>query len=456
MPSAQKSAENSLIPLPAAGQPLQGSLVMPGDKSVSHRALMLAGITPGCSPIHGLAPNADVLATQACMAALGAHIETEAGNIRLRVTGARPLQPPSALLDAQNAGTCIRLLSGILAAQPFTTTIGGDDSLSRRPMGRIIEPLSRMGAGITAREGGLAPLTIEPAHQGLHGIDYTLPVASAQVKSAILLAGLFAPEPTTVREPVASRDHTERLFEALGLDITVATTPEGRAITLAGNQADRLQPMKYDIPGDFSSAAFFLVAAACLPGSEVTLSHVGLNVFRTGLLQALQSVGAEITVTNERLACGEPVGDLVVRGSRLRGDITLNEPDLPALIDEIPILAVAAYYLQGTLTVRGAAELRKKESDRIEAIRTEFEKLGIPVTVFEDGLSITGRPETPIDPPGTALAAWHDHRIAMALHVMNVIEAGRHGAGLWPMQGREWMSVSYPQFDQALASLYTQ
>jgi 3-phosphoshikimate 1-carboxyvinyltransferase len=442
---------NSHVQQPSHPQPLCGALVVPGDKSISHRAVMLSGLISQRNHVSGLLQSADVQSTMACFQALGAIIEPDPTlSDAYWITGPKALQPHSAVLDAGNSGTTIRLMSGILAAQPFTSTITGDASLQRRPMGRVISPLSQMGAHITGQQNNtLAPLTFTPNPQGLQGIAYTLPMASAQVKSAILLAGLFAQGATQITEPAPSRDHTERMLAALGVPITT----HGNTITLASDHPMGLAhcpAQRWQVPGDFSSAAFFMVAALLTPGSEVVIQNVGLNPGRIGLLTALQSVGADITIQNPQTVAGEPVGDLRVCASRLRGNVTLDEPDIPALIDEIPILAVAGIYLDGTLTVRGAEELRHKESDRITAIQQAFDALQMPFEATPDGFTLSGDPQRCLPTPATALDACHDHRIAMALAVLNHVADPTQ---TWSIQGREWVRISFPTFDDVFARL---
>ena len=428
---------------------IQGQITVPGDKSVSHRALMLSGITNATSRISGLANNQDVLATRHCLEALGVAIQRDSSD--LIVSGSPYWQAPKQTLNAANSGTTIRLLSGLLAAQHFKTTITGDASLCKRPMGRIIEPLSQMGANLESTEGH-APLSIHPTDQ-INGITYTLPHASAQVKSAILLAGLYAQNKTRVIEPVKSRDHTERMLRFAGVDLQ----QNGNEILLAGGQVEKLQATHWQVPGDVSSAAFWIVAALLIPGSKLRIQNILLNPARTGIISVLQSVGGTTGIENQREACGESVGDLLVQASQLKGDINLRAEDIPALVDELPILAVASVFLNGTLTVHGAEELRVKESDRISALASEFGKLGITVNTFADGFSIAGQADRTLTTPTTLLNAHHDHRIAMSLRILNTIaNTLTRSASRWDIMDEACIAVSYPDFEATLTQLLSE
>jgi len=390
---------------------LKGSLRVPGDKSVSHRALMFSALAEGTSHIRGFLEGEDTRATAAVLQQLGVRIDAPAGGERVvRGVGLHGLRGMSVSLDCGNAGTGMRLLAGLLAGQAFDSTLVGDESLSRRPMRRVTDPLTLMGARIDTQDG-LPPLHVHGG-QSLKGISYTLPVASAQVKSAVLLAGLYAQGETEVIEPHPTRDYTERMLAAFGWPITF--TP-GHA-RLSGGHV--LRATDVDVPADFSSAAFFLVAGSIVPGSELRLPAVGLNPRRTGLLQALRLMGADIRVENERESGGEPVGDLVVRHAPLHG-IELPEALVPDMIDEFPALFVAATAATGKTVVRGAAELRVKESDRLAAMATGLRALGASIDETPDGATIHGGPLG-----GGTIESHGDHRIAMSFAVAGLIAHG--------------------------------
>ncbi len=393
------------------GGALHGSVRVPGDKSVSHRALMLGALADGTSHIHGFLEGEDTRATAAVLQRLGVRIEAPAEGERVvHGVGLHGLRGTAQPLDCGNAGTGMRLLAGLLAGQAFDSTLVGDESLSRRPMRRVTEPLARMGARIDTQDG-LPPLRVHGG-QPLRGISYTLPVASAQVKSALLLAGLYARGETEVIEPHPTRDYTERMLAAFGWPITFEP---GRA-RLSGGHA--LHATEVDVPADFSSAAFFLVAASIVPGSTLRLPSVGLNPRRTGLLKALRLMGADIRVENERSSGGEPVGDLVVRHAPLHG-IELPEALVPDMIDEFPALFVAASVAQGRTVVRGAAELRVKESDRIATMAAGLRALGVAIGETPDGAAIEGGVIG-----GGATDSHGDHRIAMSFAVAGLVATG--------------------------------
>ena len=390
------------------GRALQGSVRVPGDKSVSHRALMLGALADGVSHIRGFLEGEDTRATAAVLQQLGVRIETPAdGERRVHGVGLHGLRSTTQRLDCGNAGTGMRLLAGLLAGQAFDSTLIGDESLSKRPMRRVTDPLALMGARIDSQEG-LPPLHVH-GKQPLHGIQYTLPVASAQVKSALLLAGLYAQGETEVIEPHPTRDYTERMLAAFGWPIDFRP---GRARLSGGHS---LRATDVDVPADFSSAAFFLVAASIVPGSELRLPSVGLNPRRIGLLHALRLMGADIGVENERESGGEPVGDLVVRHAPLHG-IELPEALVPDMIDEFPVLFVAAAAAEGRTVVRGAAELRVKESDRLAAMATGLRALGVAVDEAPDGATIEGG-----SLGGGTIDSHGDHRIAMSFAVAGLI-----------------------------------
>ncbi|NET34973.1 MAG: 3-phosphoshikimate 1-carboxyvinyltransferase [Cyanothece sp. SIO1E1] len=428
-----------LQPLPF-GFALQGQIRIPGDKSISHRALMLGAIAQGETSIQGLLVGEDPCSTADCFRALGAEIsELNSELVMVRGLGLGQLQEPTDVLNAGNSGTTLRLMLGILASQPghfFTVT--GDASLRSRPMSRVVQPLQQMGAKIWGRQhNSLAPLAIQG--QALHSTHYTSPIASAQVKSCILLAGLMTAGQTTVSEPTRSRDHSERMLKAFGADLTV--DPSTCSVTLNG--PCQLQGQSVIVPGDISSAAFWLVAAAIVPGSDLLIENVGVNPTRTGILEALAQMNADITLKNQRLVAGEPVADLRVRHSSLRA-CTLAGDLIPRLIDEIPILAVAAVYAQGTTMIHDAAELRVKESDRLTVMATQLNAMGAQVTELPDGLEIVGN--TPLT--GTEVDSHSDHRIAMSLAI-----AALKAKGSTTIHRAEAAAVSYPDFTSTLQTI---
>ena len=412
------------------GSALRGGIVVPGDKSISHRAVMLAALADGVSRIDGFLEGADTRATAAIFAQMGVRIESPSTSRRIvHGAGVDGLRAPSGVLDCGNAGTGMRLLSGLLSAQPFDSVLAGDESLSRRPMNRVIEPLSRMGARIDAEDGGLPPLRIRGG-QRLQGIDFQSPVASAQVKSAVLLAGLFARGETSVREPHPTRDYTERMLSAFGVDIEHSP---GFARVRGGQ---RLRATDIAVPADFSSAAFFIVAATLVPGSELRLRGVGVDPRRTGLLAALRAMGADIVEERSASHGGKPVADLVVRHAPLRG-IEVPVELVPDMIDEFPVLAVAAACARGTTVIGGAAELRVKESDRIAAMAAGLRSLGVQVEERTDGAVIEGGALR-----GGAIDSLGDHRIAMAFAV-----AGQCVDGEVAIKDVANVATSFPGFD---------
>ena len=424
--------------------PLRGQVQVPGDKSISHRALMFAGLAVGESRIEGLLEGEDVLATANAMRAMGASVErTGDGAWTVHGVGVGGLLQPNQALDMGNSGTSTRLLMGLVASHPITATFIGDASLSARPMARVIEPLSLMGADITASPGGRLPLMVRGLCPAVP-IAYTLPVASAQVKSAVLLAGLNTPGITRVIEPVATRDHTERMLRGFGAEISVEETAEGRVISLVGEAA--FTPQRIIVPGDPSSAAFWLVAASIVPGSDIVVEGVGLNPTRTGLIAALRLMGADIAEGNPRLVGGEPVADLRVRYAPL----TAIEvpPDLaPSMIDEYPALFVAAAFAKGRTVALGAHELRVKESDRIATMATALRALGVRIEEFDDGMAIVGTAGEPIA-GGASIASRLDHRIAMSMTV-----AGLHAHRPVTIDDVTPVATSYPMFFASLDAL---
>ncbi|MEN5286461.1 3-phosphoshikimate 1-carboxyvinyltransferase [Stenotrophomonas lactitubi] len=413
------------------GQPLQGSLTIPGDKSVSHRSVMFAALADGTSHIEGFLEGEDTRATARIFSQLGVRIEIPSASQRIvHGVGIDGLQAPSAPLDCGNAGTGMRLLAGLLAGQAFDCTLVGDESLSGRPMRRVTGPLSQMGAKIDTEADGTPPLHVHGG-QTLHGIDFASPVASAQIKSAVLLAGLYAHGETSVTEPHPTRDYTERMLSAFGVDI--AFSP-GKA-RLRGGQ--RLRATDIVVPADFSSAAFFLVAASIIPGSELRLKQVGLNPRRTGLLHALRLMGADITEENPAEQGGEPVADLVVRYAPLKG-ARIPEELVPDMIDEFPALFVAAAAAEGQTVVTGAAELRVKESDRLAAMATGLRALGMQVDETEDGATLHGG----VALGGGTIESHGDHRIAMAFAI-----AGQISHGEVRVNDIANVATSFPDFD---------
>ena len=416
---------------------LRGTLTVPGDKSISHRALMFASLAVGESRIDGLLEGEDVLATAAAMRAMGATIDRGTDAIwRVHGVGVGGLLQPATALAMGNSGTSTRLLMGLVASHPITVTFTGDASLSGRPMGRVIDPLSRMGADITASPGGRLPLMVRGLCPAVP-ITYTLPVASAQVKSAILLAALNTPGITRVVEPVATRDHSERMLAGFGATLSVEPSPEGRIITLTGEA--ELRPQSITVPGDPSSAAFWMVAASIVPGSDVTIANVGLNPTRTGLLAVLRLMGADIAEVDPRTVGGEPVADLRVRHAALNA-IKVPADLASSMIDEYPVLFVAAAFAHGRTIARGAHELRVKESDRIAAMKAALDACGVATEEFDDGLAIIGTGGEPI-PGGATIASKLDHRIAMSMVV-----AGLHAAQAVTIDDVAPIRTSYPDF----------
>ena len=413
--------------------PLCGEITVPGDKSISHRALILGALAEGETEISGFLAGEDCLSTVDCLRKLGVCIAVQESDVRVAGVGLYGLREPAAILDCGNSGTTARLLLGVLAGQPFYTVLTGDGSLRQRPMSRVAEPLRRMGAAIWGRsQGKLLPLSVQGG--GLSALDYLSPLASAQVKSAVLLAGLYAEGTTSVREPEKSRDHSERMLAAFGATLEVA----GNLVRLQGQP--RLQAQAVRVPGDISSAAFFLVAASIMPGSDLIVRNVGVNPTRTGVLDVLREMGAALELFNERLESGEPVADIRVQAADLRG-VEIGGGIIPRLIDELPILAVAAMFAGGETYVRDAAELRVKETDRIAAVAEEFGKLGAAITPLADGFVVTGG--RPLQAARTDSRG--DHRIAMALCI-----AAMAGKVRLTMDAAESVAISFPGFWQAL------
>ena len=407
---------------------LEGEVRLPGDKSISHRALILGAIASGESRFRGLSAGADVRSTAGCMRALGVEV-TES---RVRGAGMHGLRAPAGALDCGNSGTTMRLLAGLLAAQPFTTELRGDDSLTARPMDRVVTPLREMGAAASwppLAVGGRGPL---------HGIDYVMPVASAQVKSAVLLAGLFADGRTTIVEPVATRNHTELMLEAMGAMVLV----DGRRVQVS--PAERLASLDIDIPGDLSAASFWLVASGLISNARVRIQNAGTNPSRMKFIELLRDAGIGIEVEGAHKAGGEPVADLLVGAAAGLRPVTIDGAMAAEMIDELPVLAVAATQLPGTSRITGAADLRVKESDRITAMAEGLAAMGADITALDDGWVITG----PRHLEGARVRSHRDHRVAMALAI-----AGLLADGTTEIDDAESVDISYPGFFDQLESL---
>lgn len=411
---------------------ISGLISVPGDKSISHRAIMLAAISQGKTVIEGFLNGQDCLSTIGCFRAMGINIERRGQRYEVDGKGLMGLQEPNNVLDAGNSGTTMRLLMGILAGQNFLSIITGDQSLRQRPMARVAEPLRAMGANIEGRsDGKFAPMVIRGGN--LQGMTWKTPVASAQIKSAILLGGLFANGSTTVIEPTISRDHTERMLTSFG----VAVEREGTAVTV---KPGILQGQHISVPGDISSAAFFIVAAAAKPGAHLVIKNVGLNPTRTGIIDVMREMGANIEIDNMRQLAGEEAGDIVVHGSVLHG-IEIKGEMVPRLIDEIPVLAVAAALAEGVTSIRDASELKVKESNRLAAIVTEMKKMGVEIKELPDGMEIVG----PNKLQGASINSYHDHRIAMAMAVCGLFAEGKT-----VISDSACIDISFPGFGDLL------
>jgi len=422
----------------APARRLRGRLTVPGDKSIAHRYALLGALADGRSTLTHFAPGADCQSTLACLRALGVDVESaDDGTVTLLGRGFGQLRSPSAPLDAGNSGTTMRLLAGVLAGHPFSATLIGDASLSRRPMRRVMTPLGRMGARIEATDGH-PPLTIHGTR--LHAISHEPETPSAQIKSAVLLAGLHADGTTSVIEPAATRDHTERALAAFGGRVDV----DGLRVSVSGGQ--RLQGQQLQVPGDFSSAAFWLVAAAALPGSRIEIEDVGLNPTRTALLGVLRRFGARVDVEVTTSSAGEPRGNVAVEGDRT-GSLDIAPEEVPGLIDELPAIAALAAH-GGQVTVRGAAELRVKESDRIAALVAGFRALGIDADERIDGFVVAGPAAGTTRPAGGRADARGDHRMAMAFAIA-ALAAERPST----IDGSEVVAISYPGFFETLGRL---
>ncbi|MCU0640894.1 MAG: 3-phosphoshikimate 1-carboxyvinyltransferase [Candidatus Margulisbacteria bacterium] len=421
---------------------LTGELTVPGDKSISHRAIMIGALARGKTTVNNFLASADCLATIDCLRKLGIRVEGRGTRVEIAGKGLTGLTKPAGPLYVGNSGTTIRLLSGILAGQNWPVEISGDDSIKKRPMGRVARPLREMGADIEGQgsrvkgqEEIYPPLKINGGN--LKGINYLLPVASAQVKSAVLLAGLFAAGETSVTEKVASRDHTERMLAHFGAKISV----QGPVARVQGKE--EFDAADVEVPGDISSAAFFLVAGLIIPNSELRITNVGVNPTRTGIIDVLHRMGADLTVENERIDSEEPRADLTIRSSQLKA-IKLDGAIIPRIIDEIPIIAVAATQAEGVTEIRGAKELRVKESDRLKTTAAELRKMGAQIEELPDGLRITG----PTKLRGTMVESYGDHRIAMAAAVAGLIAEGDT-----VVNNTDCIETSFPGFEKLLKSL---
>lgn len=422
---------------------ITGAVEPPGDKSISHRYAMLAALANGTSELRHFSSAVDCQSTLGCLGALGAEIKREKDSVRITGRGLRGLKSSWRALDAGNSGTTMRLLAGILAGQKFSSKITGDGSLRRRPMQRVVEPLRQMGADIRARDDNFAPLEIRGG--ALHAMDYAIPVASAQVKSAVLLAALFAEGVTSVTEPARTRDHTEIALEEFGATLE----KEGRTVRVrgldAGSASAGLAARSLDVPGDLSSAVFFIAAATLLPESNLLIHNVGLNPTRTAVLDVLSSMGAAISIVSPRLAQGEVVGDLVVRGAQLKGGV-LSGDQIPQLIDELPMLAALGPFTEEGIEIREAKELRVKESDRIAALAENLRWMGAKVEERPDGLRVEGKAAGRLR--GAEIEPRSDHRIAMAFAV-----AALGAEGPTRIRDAECAGVSYPEFFRELERL---
>lgn len=417
---------------------LQGELTVPGDKSISHRSIMLGSLAKGTTEVHGFLQGADCLSSISCFQKMGVTIDNDPATniVQIHGLGLHNLKAPTETLDVGNSGTTTRLMSGILAAQSFTSTVNGDASIQKRPMKRIITPLSQMGADIISLKGNdCTPLQIKG--KALHGIHYQSPVASAQVKSAILLAGLYADGETSVTEPYISRNHTELMFESFGIDIHT----EGTTATV--KPAEQLIAQKIIVPGDISSAAYFIVAGLITPNSCITIKNVGINPTRDGILDICKAMGADITLSNVNDTVGEPTADITVRTSHLKGT-TIEGAVIPKLIDELPIIAILACFAEGTTIIKDAQELKVKESNRIDVMVHNLSAMGADIEGTEDGMIIRGGKTL----HGASIDSKLDHRIAMSFAI-----AGMNADGETEIIGAECVNISYPSFYEDLNRL---
>lgn len=423
-----------------AFKPLRGTLTVSGDKSISHRAVMLGSLATGTTEIEGFLPGEDCLSTIRCFRSMGVQIEQNGSSVKVFGRGLRELTAPAGILDCGNSGTTTRLLSGVLAAQHFNSVLSGDASIQRRPMKRIIIPLRAMGADITSVSGNdCAPLSVHGKQ--LYGIHFNSPIASAQVKSAVLLAGLYASGQTTVTEPALSRDHTERMLRSFGAKVLTGNFEDRPSVTVTETQ--NLYGTEISVPGDISSAAFFLVGASIVPGSEVVLRNVGINPTRDGVISALRAMGAKIEVLEVRNEDSEPAADLLVRYAPLHGT-EIGGALIPRLIDELPVLAAAAAVAEGRTVIRDAAELKVKESNRIRTMAEGLSRLGAKVEETEDGLIIDGGAAL----HGGAVESYSDHRIAMSFAILSLVTDGEVR-----ISDPDCVNISAPTFYEDLKSL---
>ncbi len=419
--------------------PIKGEIIAESDKSISHRAVIFSALARGEGVVRNFLLAADTLSSYSCMRQLGVEISRDGSLLRVQGQGIEGLKEPVDVLNCGNSGTTMRLLSGLLSARPFFSVLSGDSSLNKRPMKRIIDPLSSMGAIINARgKGNFPPLAING--QNLTAVNYTLPVASAQVKSALLLAALTADGETTITEPHKSRDHTERMLRSMGGCI------QEDGLTIRVIPGSDFKPQEFIVPGDISSAAFFMVAAAIVSGSELLIKGVGINPTRSGIIEVLTQMGAGIKIENQRIVSGEPIADLIISGSRLKA-VEVSGDIIPRLIDELPVLAVAMAVADGTSIVRDAGELRVKETDRIAAITGELNKMGVHAAATEDGFIIEGHPG---GLQGARVDSHGDHRIAMSLAVAALLAEGET-----MISNPGVVDISFPGFWQELERLRT-
>lgn len=414
---------------------LNGNIKIPGDKSISHRAVMFGSLAKGETKITGFLTGDDCMSTISCFRKLGIEIEVDGENVTVYGKGLKGLTAPKETLDVGNSGTTIRLISGILSAQNFDTVLDGDASIRKRPMKRVINPLSQMGADIESTNEGFAPLTIHG--KKLNAIEYTMPMASAQVKSSILLASLFAEGTTVIHEPVASRNHTEIILNYFGADI------KNKDGVIYSTPVEELYGKPINVPGDISSAAFFMVAGLIIPNSHIIIENVGINETRTGIIDALKAMGGEINILNKRESGGEPVGDIEVKTSKLHST-TLEGSIIPRMIDEIPVFAVAALCAEGTTIVKDAEELKVKESNRIATMSEELGKMGVVITETEDGMIIEGNQKL----KGGVVESHLDHRVAMSCAVAALVAEGET-----TINNADCVGISFPNFYELLESL---
>lgn len=414
---------------------LKGEVAIPGDKSISHRCVMFGSISSGITEVTNFLPGADCRATIDCFRRMGIDIEHNETSVIVHGKGLRGLRAPQDILDVGNSGTTTRLICGILAGQPFDSKLSGDNSLNSRPMRRIMEPLTQMGANVSSvLRNDCAPLYIAPGQ--LHGIHYSSPVASAQVKSCLLLAGLYADGETSVTEPFLSRNHTELMLKEFGADVRSVYETGGTKATASIRTCRQLYGQKISVPGDISSAAYFIAAGLLVPNSEILIKNVGINPTRAGILEVCQNMGADISLFNERKEGGEPIGDILVRTSKLHGT-TIEGSLIPTLIDEIPVIAVMAAMAEGTTVIRDAAELKVKETNRIETVTDNLRAMGCDVEPTDDGMIIHGGKRL----HGTTIHTLLDHRIAMAFSIAALV-----ADGVTKILDSHCVDVSYPTF----------